>query len=688
MTVTNQDLTAGPARQTDPRGIRYVRVTEYADNLKLSDIAPKFSMTVEELCKLTFGTESLTEAETFLTDVWGCADAVLDETVVLWVFKYDQDGREIKDVEDIELGGTHYEPPVRRPPQVQPLGAIQALGGSPVQNTIDIKFRNGDILLSHHPGDEFIANMSLAWPTHAGIVTNGDNDGATDALPGKWRSDTGWQSSGCRLVVANLPVLIGNRAFFDEGTTPSGGLVYRYKGGGTQAMENKRVQRINKKRRKGLGLFGFLCKKDKAKVVETDGNRETLARQVAEAAAEWARSQVGKNYKFNLRSNIIGVEGPEPKTRRNEYDELTTPDKQFSMTKCPKCGFKKDSAACSGLDELLHYYMDKTDAKPQPGKMLCLKCGQLDDSNLHVCDLNADECGDCDFHLDSWACKVLHKQMEKLTFEGEDGDDWYYSRSQVTGNVNSGSDDFLCMTCGELWGKDGCCKGDKTVLVDEGGKERPYYYKHDGDVGQRTPAHSIYCSEFVWRSYRFGGGVTLVEPKKFLRFYDHSNRATTWLLEHSSVSDEERGQVLQKLEKWNWVAKRILRAFMMKHFKSRYAGYILAPVQLAQSKFVEKVHRVPAKEGEEQITVHSVHKKNIHPGDVAKALIRNTAVLRSLRHNKLMKDMMGDTDPSDDDEFEKWLIEHLKDRKRFEKWLKDHADEQKYTADSLDKPAG
>jgi hypothetical protein len=95
---------------------------------------------------------------------------------------------------------------------------------------------------------------------------------------------------------------------------------------------------------------------------------------------------------------------------------------------------------------------------------------------------------------------------------------------------------------------------------------------------------------------------------------------------------------------------------------------------------------VPAKEGEEQITVHNVHKKNINPTDVAKALIRKTDVLRSLRHNRLMKDMLGDTDPSDDEAFEKWLVEHAKETERFEKWLKKHAVEQKYTADSVDKP--
>ena len=473
MTVTNKDLTAGPARHTDPRGIRYVRVTDYADSLKLSDIAPKFSMTVEELCKLTFGTESLTEAEAFLTDEWGCADAVLDQTVVLWVFKYDEDGNEIKDVVDVELGDTHYEPPVQRPPQAQPLGAIQALGGLPVQNTIDIKFKNGDILLSNHTGDDFISNMSLAWPTHAGIVTDGDNDGATDAMPGKWWTGTEWKSATSRLVIANLPVLIGNDAFFDEGLTPSGGLVYRYQGGGTQAMEDKRVQRINKKRRKGLGLFGFLCKKDKAKVVETDANREALARQVAEAAATWARSQVGKNYKFNLRSNIIGVEGEQPKKVRDEYGELTTPDKQFRMTKCPKCGFKKDSAACDGLDEFLH--MEGADVRPQEGKLLCLECGRIVDNDQHTCDPSATDCGDCDFHEDSWACQILHRKMERLTDEVED-DDWFYSRGQVRGNVGAGLGEFLCMTCGEVWGKTACCKGDSTVLVDESGKERPYYY--------------------------------------------------------------------------------------------------------------------------------------------------------------------------------------------------------------------
>ncbi|MGD8451642.1 MAG: hypothetical protein PVJ57_07465 [Phycisphaerae bacterium] len=689
MTVTNTDIMAGPAQSTHPRGIRAARVGEFADQLKLSDVAPKFGMTVEELCKLTFGTGSLQECEEFLEEDWGLPDAVLDSSVSLWVFKYDQDGNEIKAVEDVELGETYFEPPARRPPQVQPTGAIQGLGASPVRNTIDIKFKNGDILLCHHAGDEFIANMSLAWPTHAGIVTDGDNDGATDAMPGKWRSETGWAGDGRSLVVDNLPVLIGNDAFFDEGITPSGGLVYRYKGGGQQAMGNKRVQQVNKKRRKGLGLFGFLRKKDKAKVVETEANREMLARQVAEAAARWARSQVGRNYKFNLRSNIIGVEGPRHTVRRDEHGGLTTPDKQFSMTKCAECGFKKGSAACEELDELLHEYKDKTSVKPQPGKLLCLKCGQLDTTHLHVCDTLAEECDECGFHEDSWACKYFHKQMERLTDEGEDGDDWFYTKNQVKDKLGAGSNDFLCMSCGELWGKDKCCQGGTTELVDEDGSRRPYHFKYQGNVGLTTPAHSIYCSEFVWRAYRFGGGVTLVEPKEFLYFYKHPNRATTWLLWHVSVKDKQRADLLRKVERWRWVPNAILRKVLMQwHFKGEYSGYILAPVQLAQSKFVEKVHRVPAKEGKEQITVHNVHKKNISPTDVAKVLITDRGVLRSLRYNKLMKDLLGGTDPKDDTQFEKWLEKHVRETRRFEKWLVDHAVEEKYTADSLDKPVG
>ena len=683
MTVTNKDILAGPARNTDPRGILWVKVSEYADDLKLSDIAAKFSMTVEELCKLTFGTESVNEAEAFLADEWGCSDAVLDDTLVLWVFKYDQDGNEIKDVEDVKICGTHYEPPEPKPPQALPSGAIQGLGASPVQNTVDIKFKNGDILLSHHPGDEFISNMSLAWPTHAGIVTNGDLDNATDAMPGKWRSETGWQDHG-RLVIDNLPVLIGNHAFFDEGLTPSGGLVYRYTGGGTQANENKRVQRINQKRKKGfLGLFR---KKEKAKVVETDANREMLARQVAEAAARWAKLQAGKNYKFSLRSNIVGVEGPTNKLRRDEHGALTAPDKRFGMKKCSVCGFKKDSALCVKLRDFVH--MKNCGVTPQNGKRMCWNCGERVNPGEHDCDMSVDQCA-CGYNEGSWGCRILHHKMEQMTDQAEPGEGWFASRNILQMLIPGVADNFLCMTCGEVADSPECCAGDSTVLVDESGEERPYYFKYDGDVGRQSPAHSIYCSEFVWRAYRFGGGVTLVEPKEFLYFYKHPNRAVTWMLWHGNVSDQQRGDVIRKTEKWNWLPNTVLRKILMQwHFKKEYAGYILAPVQLAQSKFVKKIHRVPAKEGKEQITVWSVHKKNINPSDVAKALIRNTSELRKLRHSKAMRDQMGDTNPSDDTEYEKWLSDFSSKTDRFDEWLSEHAVEQKYTADSLDKPAG
>ena len=105
---------------------------------------------------------------------------------------------------------------------------------------------------------------------------------------------------------------------------------------------------------------------------------------------------------------------------------------------------------------------------------------------------------------------------------------------------------------------------------------------------------------------------------------------------------------MAKSEKWNWLPNRILRTVLIKRFKTSYAGYILAPVQLAQSKFVEQLHRVPAKKDEEKVTVHSVHKKNVKPSDVARALMDN----------------------------------------KFDDWLTEHADEQTYTADSLDKPVG
>jgi hypothetical protein len=143
-------------------------------------------------------------------------------------------------------------------------------------NTVDEGIIAGDILLSHHEGDAFISQITVSWPTHAGIavsdrtVVDADNRLATGGVHGVSERPENVQPIRSKVVDK---LLIDE--FFYQGhppgyrlvRTPSGGLVYRYVSG--QGEENDQEAR--------------------------------------EAAAEWAESQCGKPYKFSLEgSPIVG----------------------------------------------------------------------------------------------------------------------------------------------------------------------------------------------------------------------------------------------------------------------------------------------------------------------------------------------------------------------------------------------
>lgn len=140
----------------------------------------------------------------------------------------------------------HKPPPL--PPRVAPRG--QKAGPKAVA-TVDEKFRPGDILLSEHPGDDFIQQVTLSWPTHAGICTDPDKDQAVDAMPA--RGD-------------HAVAVTGLKAFFAAKESPGGGLVLRYKGSGDD-LTDKEIGRI---------------------------------------ASIWAEAQTHHKYHFTLRSPILG----------------------------------------------------------------------------------------------------------------------------------------------------------------------------------------------------------------------------------------------------------------------------------------------------------------------------------------------------------------------------------------------
>jgi hypothetical protein len=127
--------------------------------------------------------------------------------------------------------------------------------GPGAQATIGKTFLPGDVLLVEHQQDSFIQEMTLTWPTHAGICADPAKDKAVDAMP--YRGD-----KSAEKAVAET----GLNDFFKSTVTPGGGLVYRYTGGDSD-----------------------------------EANRKT-----ALAAATWAWNQRARKYHFTLKSSIVG----------------------------------------------------------------------------------------------------------------------------------------------------------------------------------------------------------------------------------------------------------------------------------------------------------------------------------------------------------------------------------------------
>jgi len=145
------------------------------------------------------------------------------------------------------------------------LAARSEPGGVWASCTVDTGIEPGDILLSHHQCDDFIAKLTLSWPTHAGIALNerwavdADNRGDENAVDyitlmhffaqKRRPSDLKWPS--------------------DNHLTPHGGLVYRYVG--------------------------------------KPGDDRAAVEQIRHQAAQWAKDQTGNQYVFSLKSShIIG----------------------------------------------------------------------------------------------------------------------------------------------------------------------------------------------------------------------------------------------------------------------------------------------------------------------------------------------------------------------------------------------
>jgi hypothetical protein len=151
------------------------------------------------------------------------------------------------------------EPRVAARKKVTLCAARRVKGAASAIATADSGLKAGDILLTHHPLDSDIAQMTCSWPTHAGI-----------ALSEKWSADANVGRNDGEAVKA-IPMIdsSGEESFFayQGSLRAEGGVAYRYTGSG---------------------------KESEAKLEET-----------RVAAAEWALKQTKMMYRFALKPSRI-----------------------------------------------------------------------------------------------------------------------------------------------------------------------------------------------------------------------------------------------------------------------------------------------------------------------------------------------------------------------------------------------
>ena len=584
MSVPYTDYDYEPAKKKHPRGIQ--PLIPRPGGVTLEEIAASFEMSVTEVCELTFGTADVDAVKDYLDNDLGYLDAkVTEEFNSIYVFLYDAKSQPMTgDYRVGMLGTVFYDPgpppPSLKPQPAKPTVAIQALSAKPVVNTVNRDFLDGDILLTEHPVDIGLQELTLAWPSHAGIVVDEEKEKAGDAMPGR----------GSR-AVESIPIrssgagVADEEIFLNDDTLNKGGstgacLVYRYKGGGNT----------------GKGKTG--SKKSKSKTASPKDSKKPAdtPRELARKAARWTRAQTQKPYKFTLESNIIGVKESlfSRKLRKTSKGEFIVPDKTFAGA-CPKCGLHKGSTGC--CNTTIEPYLGT-------GKVgVCTKCQHVETGT------RAANC----------TC----------------GGTWM----------------VICTHCGELDGAANCCRWEKgaTLTDRETGKSsRSTYYASRLSLRKsKANVHVVYCSELVWRAYRFGAGVTLVEPKKFFNIYDHPDRFVYWLLKgqrKDGVDVEKRGSAgawrSKQIEKIAGAFLRIsntkkAQKLLINLARSKHSGYVLAPFQLGKSKFVEEKHKIEAWQDKHKETkLVDRTGANIHPASVLGFLDESEREEQRLDDNK------------------------------------------------------
>ncbi len=173
----------------------------------------------------------------------------------------------------------------------------------------------------------------------------------------------------------------------------------------------------------------------------------------------------------------------------------------------------------------------------------------------------------------------------------------------------------------------------KGQAVDAKGQPLMIKTKTKGEIRK---LHDIYCAELVWRAYRFGAGVTLVDPKRFFCMYDHPNRVVTGMLAfqiQAEAQTEYSGRIvpgssptLEGIKKgfssfWGHLATNaIARKIVIKKMRAKHTGYLCAPHQFLESPLLTKVRSVKPSKHLDKHEVYDFHQANIHPLDVVENL--------------------------------------------------------------------
>ena len=159
----------------------------------------------------------------------------------------------------------------------------------------------------------------------------------------------------------------------------------------------------------------------------------------------------------------------------------------------------------------------------------------------------------------------------------------------------------------------------------EDGKQHTFYSKSRGE-NVKTDSHTIYCAELVWRAYRFGANVNIVDPKKFECLYDHSNRSVTGLLAFKLEGESYPSDLAEAIKKGfkrfgKMLCKAHARQQVIKRMREQNSGIMCAPHQLAQTDQTSKVaQKQPTSEEARAVKLNSFRGSNVHPRDVVAAL--------------------------------------------------------------------